>query len=331
MQRWKAACAVALVSTVSSLSADALQRAFVSSTGNDSNTASNCILTGPCRTFAAAMTVVDPNGEIVALDAAGYGSVVINKSVTITANPGFYAGISAATGNAVTINTAGVVVTLRGLNLNGVGAEKGIWMGDGAKLSVENCVISNFSIAGIQVAAAATVRISDVNIRDNGQFGLLVHDGSNTSVTRALVSGNGVTGVFVSSSSPGTTTVADVADSTLSGNGAGMHAFVNGVVAEIFASIRDSRVVQNENGVSSNGGPAGGQARFTITNNLITNSAKGILIQNSGGKGWITGNTISHNDVGISNEGGVAESAGDNAIRNNTTNTTGTISTVAKQ
>ena len=57
--------------------------------------------------------MVDPGGEIVALDAAGYGAVNINKSVTIVANPGFYAGITASSGTAVTINTAAVNVTHR--------------------------------------------------------------------------------------------------------------------------------------------------------------------------------------------------------------------------
>jgi len=42
------------------------------------------------------MTQVDPGGEVIALDAAGYGAVTITKSVNIIANPGFYAGITAS-------------------------------------------------------------------------------------------------------------------------------------------------------------------------------------------------------------------------------------------
>src|ERR1700693_735661 len=93
--------ALALIAAVVATPAEAAQRAFVSSTGSDANTASGCGLAMPCRTFASAMTVVSDGGEIVALDAAGYGPVAIDKSVTITSNPGFYAGIAASSGYAV--------------------------------------------------------------------------------------------------------------------------------------------------------------------------------------------------------------------------------------
>jgi hypothetical protein len=327
----KAACGLALAGSLLSASADASQRAFVASTGFDTNTASNCPLTAPCRTFGAALTVVDAGGEVVALDGAGFGAVNITKSVTITANPGFYAGISAPTGSAVFINTAGVVVTLRGLNLNGVGGVNGIFMGNGARLSVENCVISNFTGSGINVNTAATVRISDTNIRDNGTTGLFLQSGSITTITRALISGSNH-GVFVYSTVAGTTTVADVADSTISGNSLnGLLAYVDGVNAEILASIRDSRIVQNQTGVGANGGTAGGTTIFAVTNNLITNSVTGIQVFATGGKVWATGNTISYNDTGINNSTGVVESAGDNAIRNNGVATVGGITVIAKQ
>ena len=58
----------------------AVQRTFVASTGADTNP---CTLTLPCRGFAAAVTAVGFNGEVVVLDSAGYGAVTIDKSVTI--------------------------------------------------------------------------------------------------------------------------------------------------------------------------------------------------------------------------------------------------------
>ena len=45
-----------------------VQRAFVASTGNDSNTTADCQVNTPCRTYSAAVTVVNPNGEVVAID-----------------------------------------------------------------------------------------------------------------------------------------------------------------------------------------------------------------------------------------------------------------------
>src|SRR5258705_6919811 len=94
--------------------AQAGQRVFVSSTGNDANTAGGCVFANPCRGFTAAMSVVDPGGEVVAIDAAGYGVVTITKSVTILANPGFYARITASSGGGVTLPTAGANLILRG-------------------------------------------------------------------------------------------------------------------------------------------------------------------------------------------------------------------------
>ena len=168
--RLTALSALALVAAITALPAQAVQRTFVASFGNDANTATNCGFANPCRGFTAALGVTDPGGEIVALDAAGYGAVTINKSVTITANPGFYAGISAATGNAVTIATASVNVILRGLNINSLGAVNGVSMTNGASLSIENCLISNFSAtdaAGVHVLNAATVKIVDSTFRGN--------------------------------------------------------------------------------------------------------------------------------------------------------------------
>src|SRR5215469_14900101 len=53
---------------------------FVSSTGLNTNT---CVRTAPCQTFAAALSHTNPGGQIVVLDAADYGVVLIDRSVTI--------------------------------------------------------------------------------------------------------------------------------------------------------------------------------------------------------------------------------------------------------
>jgi hypothetical protein len=54
-------------------------RAFVASTGSDANAAQACARSAPCRTFQAAVDVVDDGGEVIALDAAGYGAVTITS------------------------------------------------------------------------------------------------------------------------------------------------------------------------------------------------------------------------------------------------------------
>jgi hypothetical protein len=97
----------------------------VSPSGADVNTASNCALAAPCRSFGAAIGVTNAGGEIIVLDSAGYGPVAITKSVSIISPPGIYAGVSVLSGQGITINTAGVEVTLRGLTVNGQGGSVG--------------------------------------------------------------------------------------------------------------------------------------------------------------------------------------------------------------
>ncbi len=92
---------------------NAAQRTFVSGAGSDTNA---CTLVAPCRGFAVALTHTDPNGEIIVLDSAGYGPVTIDKSVSIVAPPGVYAGISVFSGDGIVISGSGIDVALRGCN-----------------------------------------------------------------------------------------------------------------------------------------------------------------------------------------------------------------------
>src|SRR5262249_8040754 len=98
-------------------------RTFVASTGNDANTASNCPRTAPCRNFSAAIGVTSTGGEIVALDAAGYGTVTINKAVTIIGVDGTFVAVpSGGTGISITGLTGTDTVILRNIQVSGAGA-----------------------------------------------------------------------------------------------------------------------------------------------------------------------------------------------------------------
>jgi hypothetical protein len=295
---------LAVVAAISALPAQAVQRTFVASFGNDANTATNCGFANPCRGFTAAHSVTDPNGEIVALDAAGYGPVTITKSITITANPGFYAGISASSGNAVTIATAAVKVILRGLNINGLGATRGVSMTSGSSLSVENCVISNFATSGVFVNAAANVRIVDTVARGSYD-GIFVQGGASVEVSRSTLVGNTQTGLFVSGDIPATDTKGSVSDSVSTGNG-------YGYVAANFGGT--------------------GTARLTVTRSTASNNLEGILAQQGGGAITVTvsNSSVSGNTYGFDNSpASVFESLGNNTLRGNGTNASGTITPVS--
>src|SRR3954465_4741973 len=72
--------------------AAAVQRTFVSTTGND---ASPCTRTDPCRNLSVALANTLAGGEVVALSSGGYGTLTINKAVTIAGAPGVHVAITA--------------------------------------------------------------------------------------------------------------------------------------------------------------------------------------------------------------------------------------------
>jgi hypothetical protein len=164
------------------------ERVFVSPSGHAN---SACSLTAPCRTFAEALNVVADGGEVVALDTAGYGIVSITKSVTITAAPGIYAGITAPSGtNGITINAPGGNVRIRGIAIDSEQAwtppnvnapvTTGIAINilAAANVSIEDCVVSHFPYMGVQALPAPastqttplTINIVNSRFTEDGQY-----------------------------------------------------------------------------------------------------------------------------------------------------------------
>jgi hypothetical protein len=330
-----AAFAIAVATTALSLQAHAVQRTHVSAAfGNDANTATNCSAAAPCRFFAAAMTVTDNNGEVIVLDSGGYGAVTITQSVALIAPTGVYAGISVFPGaNGVTIATPGVNVVLRGLTINGQGGNNGINMTAGNSLTVENCVISNLTGVGINVNAVTNVNITDSIIRRNGDRGIQLLNGVTGTITRAVVSGNDNSGIRVQGAIANTITTADIADSTMDGNNVGVFAFSSNATALVKVSVRDSRALRNLGYGLLVQSSFGAAANIAASNNIVSNNGYGIGANNSGARVWASANTVSDNaNAGLDNNlGALFESAGNNAVRNNSSNTSGTITIVATQ
>ena len=297
--------AIALAGLLACGAAQAVQRVFVVSTGSDANTVNNCTFANPCRGFAAAMTMVDPGGEVIALDAAGYGAVTITKSVSIIANPGFYAGITAGSGNAITIATAGVNVLLRGLNINGTGGAIGVNMTNGASLTLDNCVIANFTSSGVIVdSATARVKISNSVFSGNGNDGLTVANGK-VDVVGSRANGNTRGGFAAVTTGGGNVATLTVTDSTASGNAHGFFAHANAAASTVNLSA----------------------TRVAGTSNV----SNGMFVQlTSGAATAIVGtSTFTENLNGLNNGGGILRSLGNNVVDfNSGANTTGTITAV---
>ncbi|MEO8134362.1 MAG: CHRD domain-containing protein [Betaproteobacteria bacterium] len=253
------------------------QRTFVSTGGSDAN---NCALLTPCRGFGAAVTAVAAGGEVIALDSGGYGPVTVTKSVTITAPAGVYAGISVLPGqDGVVVNGPFVIVTLKGLTINGQGGNAGIDFIQGAQLNIEGCEIANVggsATAGILARAqGGKVIVRDTTVRDAQYVGIWVRQAApgqattlvadNVAVTNAvalgillggfphlgtaeaylshvIVTGSSQTGIAADSNSGGAT-LASITNSTISGNMLGVSA--SGTGAKLI--VATSTIARNAN------------------------------------------------------------------------------------
>jgi hypothetical protein len=175
-----AGAALALVFTFTAQAQN--NRSFVATTGNDANT---CSASAFCRTFGRALAQTNPGGEIVVINSGGYGPATISQPVVITAI-GIDASITAASGDALTINTTGNV-TITGLNLHGQGtASNGVEIQQVGVLRLYNMLIENFTNAGVAFEAAGNLAIygsainDDLNglLLDNNSANAYVHDTS---------------------------------------------------------------------------------------------------------------------------------------------------------
>src|SRR5919204_3447391 len=93
-------------------------RTWVSGVGDDANP---CSRTAPCKTFAGAISKTANGGEINCLDPGGFGGVTITKSLTIKCQY-TEGGVLVSGTNAIVVNAAATdTVTLRGLDINGIG------------------------------------------------------------------------------------------------------------------------------------------------------------------------------------------------------------------
>jgi Right handed beta helix region len=274
---------VCLLFAVSTLAGGAVQRTFVASNGVDTDP---CSISQPCRSFGAAIGKTLAGGEVIVQDSAGYGIVTIAKSVSIIAPTGVYAGISVFAGQTgVTVNGAGIIVVLRGLSINGVGAGSlGVQFTQGARLRVESCVIANLASTGIaHSAAGAEMIVLDTVVRDNGGAGISVNGNTNVVLDHVRIEHNGGDGFNVSATSGFAQT--DIRNSVFSHNGSsGVAAFLPGAPAETLVVIEDSVVSQNGVDGIFAGGISDGSLVIALRRNSISdNGASGISVFSGGG------------------------------------------------
>lgn len=295
----------ALFLFASSAAAQAV-RTFVSTAGND---AASCGRLDPCRTFGAAMAVVNPRGEVVPLDSGGYGPFTITKSVSILTPPGIHAAIApTATLAAIQIDGAHTdVVTLRGLVLNSQGSvSRGIRLLGAGTLFVDRCEVIGFG-TGLAVEPHASGARFELTVSDS-----TFRDGSN--------------GIFMIAEEFGTEIHATLNRCRLLNNNTGL------------LSRDRTRVTANH--VIASGGVHGFQiltffgpgVQVNVDDCVLTANSLAGLIAGHGAVVRVTESTISHNETGVLITGnGVVETLGNNLIEGNTTELSGSLTPIAAE
>jgi len=304
-----------LVSGSQAAPAAAIQRTFVSTSGSDANP---CTRTAPCRNFQAALANTLRGGEVVALDSGGYGVVTVTQSVTIVGAPGAHVAITAFSGDAVTVNAEDSdTVVLRNLHLTGLEAFRGIFFETGGSLHVESVVASGFSVGLSATASNSRVFVVDSRFRHN-DFGLGLDGALTAEIERTHADANGTSGFVFAGGAVATVrgSVATLNGSTGFGLSPGGHATIEGSLAD----------GNGDYGVVVFAGASANLAGDVLSNN----GTAGLYTVSADSLARIGASTVTGSETGLLRGNGTLESYGDNMVRGNTTNTSGTITAVAK-
>src|SRR5262249_36148889 len=126
-----------------------VSRTWVSQSGSDSTP---CSIAGPCKTSRGASSRTLAGGEIGVLTPGEYGTILINRAVSITNDGSGEAAISVAhIPNTLAIGVSifagvGDVIGVRGLLIEGqAGGDVGVNFGAWSALHLQNCVVPKFT------------------------------------------------------------------------------------------------------------------------------------------------------------------------------------------
>jgi hypothetical protein len=268
----------AAVFTVVAAPAHAQTRVFVGALGADSN---SCSFAAPCRTFQHAHDVLPAGGGVIdVLDPSRYGSITITKPIDIQGHG--IAEISPGSGHdGITINAgANDAILLTGVLVNGAAVGgSGIVFNTGKSLSVENCIVRNFTSAGLR-AVAGVFTISNSSFADNTFNGILLQATGGTitaAIDRTVMSGNGFTGLNLIGQ--GAAAKATVTDSIAANNlgsppNGSVGFFVQAAGAKTTLVLTRSTAMGNEVGIQA----SGTNGAIRIGGSVVTENTTGFTV-----------------------------------------------------
>jgi hypothetical protein len=262
-----------------------LARTFLSANGSDSN---NCARAAPCRTLQEAHNKTSAGGEINMLDPAGYGRVVIQKSISIVNDGVGSAGIlvpASSTGVRI-IAGAKDKINLRGLIIEGAGiGEYGIVFETGRSLTIENSVIRNMTISGIAFIPTdfSYLSVSNTLVADNRSHGIVVEPfgagAARATFTRVEVHHNSDGGIGISGETSTGSIQVTVADSVVASNSVAIYVRTQTGQASGNLMLVRSVLANNIGGLSAIG-PA---ATIKISQSILVGSEFVAWIADAGG------------------------------------------------
>jgi hypothetical protein len=250
-------------------------RTWVSGVGDDVNP---CSRTAPCKTFAGAISKTAAFGEINCIDPGGFGTVTITKSITIDCT-GTFGSILASGTNGVNIPTAGILVVLKGLSINGANTGLiGVNMSVGANLLMEDVTVQGFRAGGA----------TGVQIKPTG--GTQAH----LTMNRVTLTNNN-TGLSVDSTSATIAILASVHNSVAAGNaGAGIQGV--STAQEVKLTVDNSAALNNGTGMSS----SGTLTSMIIGGNTVATNGTGLSVVSSGKIFTYKTNNVNGNTTDVS-------------------------------
>jgi hypothetical protein len=292
----RAVPAIALIALALPASASAqATRTWVSGVGDDANP---CSRTAPCKTFAGAISKTAAKGEINCLDPGGFGGVTITKSLAIKCQY-TEGGVLVSGTNAIVVNAAATdSVTLRGLDINGIGTGlNGIRILQAKSVKIIDGEIFGFVRNGVDVEASnagARVSVHRTHIHDISGNAILVAppaaagtgatQGNRVVVRDNQLEENGC-GIMASSNIP------DAAFNFASQCGTSN---VNGGRATVLASYNSISDHRSNTGAGIHVNGLNSNVRFG--SNDITNNLFGIRTVNSGSLTSLQDNNLRGND-----------------------------------
>lgn len=271
-------------------------RTWVSDSGNDANP---CSKAQACRTFAGAIVKTAAGGKITCLDMGEFGAVTITKSITIdcrrTRGDILSPSINGVVINALTTDK----IILQGLDIDGDGSGglDGIRFLAGASLHVEDTTVSNMTNGinvGLNQAANAEVFVTNSYMRNNANvgifvsnagagtinmtlertmvennvFGLIVRGNGRVDARNSAFSGNSNTGVLSEVLIAGPSSIIDLINCSVIGNGTGLSAGNSTVAGQGNLRVSGTTISLNFTGVTAGNGNAN-----TFNDNILRNNA----------------------------------------------------------